>query len=126
MVIQVIDNLFHHVALIGGFKFIARSLGGRGGSLLPVEKQDHLGHIGLQHEIAPRLTSLALCLDLGAETGKENKGFFCGMQKKLPAGKADLVAFHAAQPDIRKRNIEFHQRGKRRTVGALVHRPGVE
>ena len=110
MAVQVVDDLLHHVPFVGGFELIAAFRRGWSRRLFPVQKQDHLGDIGLQHEIASRLAALALRLDQGAETGEQHEGLFRGMKQKLPSGKSDLVALHVPKLDVGEGNVEFHQR----------------
>ena len=126
MVVQIVDDLPHHVPLVGGLELISALRGGRRCRLFPVKKQDHLGDVGLQHEIASRLASLALRLNQGTEAGEKNKGFLTGVKQQLPSRKTDLVAFHSPELNIGEGNIEFHKRSGRRAVCTLVNGSGIE
>lgn len=65
--VQVVYDLLHHVFFVGGFKFIAFFYSDRRYYLFAVEQEDHLGDVGLEHEVASRLAAGAFRLDEGAE-----------------------------------------------------------
>lgn len=67
MAVQVVYDLLYHVFFVGGFKFIAFFYGDRRYYLFAVEQEDHLGDVGLEHEVASRLAAGAFRLDEGAE-----------------------------------------------------------
>lgn len=67
--VQVVDDLFHDVFFVGGFKFVAILNAYGCSDLLAVEEEDHLGDVGFKHEVAPGLAAGALCFNEGAEAG---------------------------------------------------------
>lgn len=118
--VQVVNDLFHDVFFVGGFKFVAVLYAYRCSDLLAVEEEDHLGDVGFEHEVAPGLAAGALCFNEGAEAGKSDKGLFTGADEAFVAGEEDLVAFHVPYVDVGKCYVGFFQGGIRIYVGAVV------
>lgn len=109
--VQVVYDLLYHVFFVGGFKFIAFFYGDRRNYLFAVEQEDHLGDVGLKHEVASRLAAGAFRLDEGAEARQCDEGLLAGADEAFVAGKEDLVAFHVPDVYVRKGYVKFLQRG---------------
>ena len=109
--VQVVYDLLYHVFFVGGFKFIAFFYGDRRNYLFTVEQEDHLGDVGLKHEVASRLAAGAFRLDEGAEARQCDEGLLAGADEAFVAGEEDLVAFHVPDVYVRKGYVKFLQRG---------------